>query len=146
MLKPENLILIMGVLAGFAITIYTFGLSLLPQLQGLLTNNTDIEQETKDRYFKSILKGFVELKEDVWIISLSFVLSILIVLTAAIFGEQIKDFTIPCYSPRIIFNLWVFLKLSVLVITIRAFIDLIRSLLALSEIILTLLKDNSEIN
>ncbi len=128
-----NLFTYFGVLIGFALTIYTFGLSMVSDIKSKINIHKKLTEEQKKKMFVSLVSGFGEIKGDIWLIFYS----ILIVIGFAIakeipnpFGWQVENFNLPETA-----------NLTLFVTTTIAMWDIMQTLFNLSEINLELNKD-----
>jgi NADH:ubiquinone oxidoreductase subunit 6 (subunit J) len=63
-----------GVLIGFALTIYTFGLSMVSDISEKIDSSGKMNNEKKFKIHKSLIDGFAEIKEDIWLIFYSIIM------------------------------------------------------------------------
>lgn len=131
--ETSNLFTYFGVLIGFALTIYTFGLSMVSDIKSKIDSNKKLTEEKKKKMYLSLVSGFGEIKGDIWLIFYS----ILIVIGFAIakeipnpFGWQVEKFNLPETA-----NFTLFLTTTI------AMWDIMQTLFNLSEINLELNKD-----
>lgn len=130
-----NLFTYFGVLIGFALTIYTFGLSMVSDIKSKIDAHKKLNEEQKKTMYLSLVSGFSEIKEDIWLIFYS----ILIVIGFAIakdipnpFGWQVEKYSFPETA-----------NLTLFVTTTIAMWDIMQTLFNLSEINLELNKENT---
>lgn len=128
-----NLFTYFGVLIGFALTIYTFGLSMVSDIKSKIDTHKKLTEEQKKKMYLSLVSGFGEIKGDIWLIFYS----ILIVIGFAIakeipnpFGWQVEKINLPDTA-----------NLTLFVTTTIAMWDIMQTLFNLSEINLELNKD-----
>ena len=136
----DILIAYIGILIGFAITIYTFSLSLIPQIKDLMVRDKKITTEKREKYIKGLLVGFQELKEDVKLISYCLYASIVVVMCQGINLNYTHAIKIQDNGFALTFDLISFFKISFFLLATRSFIDLINSLLTMSGIYTELIK------
>jgi hypothetical protein len=130
---PVNLFTYFGVLIGFALTIYTFGLSMVSDIKSKIDAQKKLKDEQKKEMYLSLVSGFGEIKGDIWLIFYS----ILIVISFAIakeienpFGWEVEKLSLPATA-----------NLTLFITTTIAMWDIIQTLFNLSEINLELNKD-----
>ncbi len=134
LIEPTNLFTYFGVLIGFALTVYTFGLAMISDIKNELMSLDDFTKEEKEEMINKLANGFKEIKDDIWIIFSSLILVIYFAIASSIsnpFGWEIEHFMIPQSS-----------NLTLFIVTTYAMYDIMRTLFNLSEIKLELLKKN----
>jgi len=131
--ETVNLFTYFGVLIGFALTIYTFGLSMVSDIKSKIDTHKKLTEDQKNQMYSSLVSGFGEIKGDIWLIFYS----ILIVIGFAIakeipnpFGWQVEGIKLPETA-----------NLTLFVTTTIAMWDIMQTLCNLSEINLELNKD-----
>jgi hypothetical protein len=131
--ETANLFTYFGVLIGFALTIYTFGLSMVSDIKSKIDNLKKLTDEQKKKMYLSLVSGFGEIKGDIWLIFYS----ILIVIGFAIakeipnpFNWQVEKYKLPDTA-----------NLTLFATTTIAMWDIMQTLFNLSEINLELNKD-----
>lgn len=131
--ETANLFTYFGVLIGFALTIYTFGLSMVSDIKSKIDNHKKLTDEQKKKMYLSLVSGFGEIKGDIWLIFYS----ILIVIGFAIakeipnpFNWQVEKYKLPDTA-----------NLTLFITTTIAMWDIMQTLFNLSEINLELNKD-----
>ncbi|CAN1553247.1 hypothetical protein MCETHM1_02266 [Flavobacteriaceae bacterium] len=129
----SNLFTYFGVLIGFALTIYTFGLSMVSDIKSKIDTHKKLSEEQKKVMYINLVSGFSEIKGDIWLIFYS----ILIVIGFAIakeipnpFGWQVEQLKLPDTA-----------NLTLFITTTIAMWDIMQTLFNLSEINLELNKD-----
>jgi len=128
----EFILTYLGIFLGFAITIYTFGVSMLDSIRSNIDLKDDITTVQKARFFKKLLKGFKELKQDIWLMFICF----LIVIIFSI-GKQIealsflKEIEI---TDTFSFKIDKGINLSIFILSLWATYDLMKALFNVSEI------------
>jgi len=119
-----------GVLIGFALTIYTFGLSMVSDITDKIQKQEKIQSEQKEIMHNNLISGFCQIKEDIWLIFYS----IIIVIIFAVVRE------IP--NPLDYDTLWIkmpeTINLTLFITTTIAMWDIMKTLFNLSEINLEL--------
>lgn len=128
-----NLFTYFGVLIGFALTIYTFGLSMVVDIKSKIDSHKKLTVEQKNKMYLSLVSSFDEIKGDIWLIFYS----ILIVIGFSI----AKEITNPFDWKVERFNLPDTANLTLFVTTTIAMWDIMQTLFNLSEINLELNKD-----
>jgi hypothetical protein len=124
-----------GVLLGFAITVYTFGLSMTENIKKGILALPKLSETDKIALLQKLVNGFVEIKEDIWAIFYSIVVVIVGSIAKYIenpFGWQVEKLQIPEV-----------LNLALFLFSTYCMFDIMRTLFNLSEINLLLLKDVS---
>ena len=125
--SPLSLFTYFGVLMGFSLTIYTFGLSMVVDIKSNINSLKELSTAEKDNLYDKLVSGFKEIKQDVWLI---FML-IIFVVSFAILREIENPFDYQI--PETFF-------LSTFLISTLAIFDIMKTLFNLSEINLELLK------
>lgn len=125
-----NLFTYFGVLIGFALTIYTFGLSMVTDIKQKIEAVDKLSEEQKIKMYDKLVSGFNEIKGDIWLIFYS----IIIVIGFAIakefpnpFGWSVEYLKLPETTNTTLF-----------ITTTIAMWDIMRTLFNLSEINLEL--------
>ncbi|WP_442846801.1 hypothetical protein [Leeuwenhoekiella sp. H156] len=121
-----------GVLIGFSITIYTFGLSMCNDIKKNIQEIESLSQSTKEILFKKLIRGFKEIKQDIWLIFFAIIMIVIVAILSEIenpFGWEIEKFRLPET-----------VNLSLFIISTIAMFDIMKTLFNLSEINLELLK------
>jgi hypothetical protein len=130
----SNLFTYFGVLIGFALTIYTFGLTTIPSIKNGIDciDEKVMAKETKKEVFEQTISGFSQIKEDILVIFFSI---IIIVVTAICkdtinpFGWKVQNWKVP---EKVNLTLFFYSTLCIY--------DIIKSMFNLAEINLKLLK------
>lgn len=128
-----NLFTYFGVLIGFALTIYTFGLSMVSDINSKIITHKKLTEEQKKKMYLSLVSGFGEIKGDIWLIFYSILIIIGFAIAKEIpnpFGWQVEKFNLPATA-----------NLTLFVTTTIAMWDIMQTLFNLSEINLELNKD-----
>jgi hypothetical protein len=128
-----NLFTYFGVLIGFALTIYTFGLSMVSDIKDKIGAHKKLTQEQKTKMYDTLINGFAEIKGDIWLIFYSILLVICFAVVKDIenpFGWKVESWQIPQT-----------VNLTLFITTTIAMWDIMRTLFNLSEINLELNKD-----
>ncbi|WGK94558.1 MULTISPECIES: hypothetical protein [Flavobacterium] len=127
-----NLFTYFGVLIGFALTIYTFGLSMVSDIKSKIDIHKNISEDRKKKIYSKLVRGFSEIKEDIWIIFVSIIIVIGFEIANEIpnpFGWRVEDYNIPET-----------VNLTLFITTTIAMFDIMQTLFNLSEINLHLNK------
>ncbi len=131
--ETSNLFTYFGVLIGFALTIYTFGLSMVNDIKQKIDNHKKLNEIQKRQSYDSLVSGFSQIKQDIW----SIFYSILIVICFAVakevtnpFGWNVEKLKLPET-----------INLTLFVTTTIAMWDIMETLFNLSEINFELNKD-----
>ncbi len=131
-----NLFTYFGVLIGFALTIYTFGLSMVSDIKSKIDNHEKFTPEQKTKMYSSLVSGFGQIKGDIWLIFYS----ILIVIGFAIakeipnpFDWKVEGWKLPDTA-----------NLTLFITTTIAMWDIMQTLFNLAEINLELNKENKQ--
>lgn len=122
----SNLFTYFGVLIGFALTIYTFGLSMVNDIKEKIDKNAKLNEQQKSDAYKSLVSGFNQIKQDIWLIFYS----ILIVICFAVAKEVVNPFGWDVEK----FKLPETVNLTLFVTTTIAMWDIMQTLFNLSEI------------
>lgn len=129
-----NLFTYFGVLIGFALTIYTFGLSMVSDLKSKVESVEKFTPEDKMEIYKKLVCGFKEIKGDIWLIFYSIIIVIYFTIAREVtnpFGWDVEELKIPETV-----NLTLFITSTI------AMWDIMRTLFNLSEINLELSKND----
>lgn len=136
-IEIDFLLTYLGLFIGFAITIYTFGISILENIKNSIIESEQITEDKRQKFLNSILNGFVELKQDILVITISFIVVIVLSFVSKLF-ICIGDLKLTIYEfySSIIDPVY----LSIFIISIITLLDLLFSLFNVSEIYLHLFK------
>jgi hypothetical protein len=121
-----------GVLIGFALTIYTFGLSMVVDIKKNISLMTELSEEKKTILYEKLVSGFTEIKQDIWLIFYAIILVIIFAIANEIvnpFGWEVEQYKIPETA-----------FLSLFVLSTFAIFDIMKTLFNLSEINLELIQ------
>jgi len=121
-----------GVLIGFALTIYTFGLSMVSDIKKELKENKEFSEKKVEDMLCKLSNGFDEIKEDIWIIFWSLILILFFAVVKEInnpFGWHVEHFKIPQTA-----------NLTLFVVTTFSMYDIMKTLFNLAGIKLELIK------
>lgn len=127
-----NLFTYFGVLIGFALTIYTFGLSMVTDITNKIDANTKLTKDQKSKIYESLIEGFNQIKNDIWLIFYS----ILIVISFSISKEISNPFILNVETIKIPETV----NLTLFITTTISMWDIMQTLFNLSEINLELNK------
>ena len=122
-----------GVLIGFSITIYTFGLSMCNDIKKNIQEMVELKEEQKEILFQKLIRGFKEIKQDIWLIFFAIVLIVIFAILSEIenpFNWNVDKMKIPET-----------VNLSLFILSTIAMFDIMKTLFNLSEINLELLKN-----
>ncbi len=124
--NPTSLFTYFGVLIGFSLTLYTFGLSMVSDIKSKIDTNQKFTEEQKEKMFSLLVRGFSEIQGDIWLIFYS----ILIVIGFAVakeitnpFGWNIENWKLPET-----------VNLTLFITTTIAMWDIMKTLFNLAEI------------
>lgn len=124
--ESSSLFTYFGVLIGFALTIYTFGLSMVDGIKQKVDNHLSLTQTQKTEIYQNLVNGFDQIKSNIWFIFYSILFVIAFSIAKEItnpFGWEIESWKIPETG-----NLTLFLTTTV------AMWDIMKTLFNLSEI------------
>lgn len=96
--KPSSLFTYFGVLIGFSITIYTFGLSMIGDIKRNIDKDIKFTKKIKEEIFIGLKNGFNQIKEDIWMIFVCIILVIIFSVLKGIpnpFGWEVEKYNIP---------------------------------------------------
>jgi hypothetical protein len=122
-----------GVLIGFALTIYTFGLSMVSDIKMKIQSIDKLTPQKKVEMYDKLVSGFKEIKGDIWLIFYSILIVIYFAIVKEItnpFGWDVEKMKIPETA-----------SLTLFITTTVAMWDIMRTLFNLSEINLELNKN-----
>lgn len=121
-----------GVLIGFALTIYTFGLSMVSDIKQKIETIEKLNAVQKDEMYNKLVSGFAEIKQDIWLIFYAIIIVIIFAIAKEIpnpFGWNVESYKLPET-----------INLTLFITTTIAMSDIMRTLFNLSEINLELNK------
>lgn len=124
--ESSSLFTYFGVLIGFALTIYTFGLSMVDGIKQKVDSHTQLSQTQKTEIYSNLVSGFDQIKGNIWFIFYSVLLVIVFAIVKDVenpFGWNVENWKVPETG-----NLTLFLTTTV------AMWDIIKTLFNLSEI------------
>lgn len=122
-----------GVLIGFSITIYTFGLSMIGDIKKNIDRINKITQEEKKEMFRGLINGFAQIKQDIWLIFIGILIIIIFSILKNIvnpFGIEVEKYQIPET-----------VNLSLFILSTIAMYDIMKTMFNLSEINMELIKN-----
>lgn len=129
----NNLFTYFGVLIGFALTIYTFGLSMVSDLKSKIDLSKKYDAEKKASLYHKLISGFSEIKSDIWMIFYSII--------AVIFFAIASEIPCPISFGVVKFRIPETVNLTLFISTTIAMWDIMQTLFNLAEINLELNKD-----
>ena len=127
-----NLFTYFGVLLGFALTVYTFGLSMVTDIKTKIESLVDKSNEDKKKLINKLISGFNEIKQDIWIIFFTIIGVIYFGIANEIenpFGWKIEKYKIPET-----------IALTFFIVSTYSMFDIMKTLFNLAEINLELLR------
>lgn len=130
--EPVGLFTYVGVLLGFAITIYTFTLSLVDSIKEGIHKLENRTEEEKDQMINSMMNGFSEMKDNIMLLFIGLVVITIFAMLKLIVNPFIPDITKYQIPEIALLSTFFFCTFSIL--------DLMRSLFNLSETKLILAK------
>jgi hypothetical protein len=133
-LSSKNLFAYFGVLIGFSLTVYTFGLSMVSDIKSSIEKLDYIDESKKNKMYDSLIMGFKEIKQDIWLIFFALLAVIYFAIAKEVtnpFGWDVERFKIPESS-----------NLTMFFVTTLSMFDIMRTLFNLAEIKLELIKNN----
>lgn len=122
-----------GVLIGFAITIYTFGLSMIGDIKRNIDNIKEITKEEKKEMFLGLKNGFNQIKQNIWLIFVGIILVVIFSILKNIenpFGWNVEKYQIPET-----------INLTLFILSTIAMYDIMKTMFNLSEINMELIKN-----
>ena len=122
-----------GVLIGFAITIYTFGLSMIAEIKKNIDKISGLTDSDKKIMFRNLRNGFKQIKQDIWLIFIGIILVIIFSVLKDIinpFGWKVEKYQIPET-----------VNLSLFILSTIAMYDIMKTMFNLSEINMELIKN-----
>ncbi|HEY4787163.1 MAG TPA: hypothetical protein VIH57_13990 [Bacteroidales bacterium] len=123
-----------GVLIGFALTVYTFGLSMVSDIKSKINAHEKFSPEQKTKMYESLVSGFAQIKSDIWLIFYSIVTIIFFAIAKEIpnpFGWEVGKWMLPET-----------INLTLFITTTIAMWDIMQTLFNLAEINLELNKND----
>lgn len=135
MFETSNLFTYFGVLIGFSLTVYTFGLSMVSDIKTKINEHEKLNTKQKDKMLNSLISGFVQIKEDIWLIFYSIILIVVFGFLKEIpnpFGWEVDKFKIPET-----------INLTLFITTTISMWDIMKTLFNLGEINLELNKNQN---
>lgn len=124
--ESTSLFTYFGVLIGFALTIYTFGLSMLDGIKQKVNTHTTLTPQNKIDINAKLVAGFHQIKEDIWFIFYS----ILFVIMFAVLKEVVNPFGWKVEYLKLPETI----NLTLFLMTTLAMWDIMKALFNLSEI------------
>ena len=138
----EFILTYLGIFLGFAITIYTFGVSMLENIKININQKEDLDPKTKAKFFRKLLNGFKELKIDIWLIFYCFLAVVIFSISKFIpvisFLESVE--IIDGYP----FKIRESINLTIFILSLWAIFDLMKALFSVSEITFQLIISDIE--
>jgi hypothetical protein len=122
-----------GVLIGFSITIYTFGLSMISDIKSNIDKIENLSIEDKKDMFTSLRNGFRQIKQDIWLIFIGIILVVVFSILKNIinpFGWEVEKYQIPDT-----------MNVSLFILSSIAMFDIMKTMFNLSEINMELIKN-----
>jgi hypothetical protein len=132
MFDTTNLFTYFGVLIGFSLTVYTFGLSMVSDIKSKIDANKKLSDDKIKKISDSLISGFVQIKEDIWLIFYS-------IITIVVFAVA-KQITNPFGWDVVKWMLPETINLTLFITTTIAMWDIMKTLFNLGEINLELNK------
>lgn len=132
MFDTTNLFTYFGVLIGFSLTVYTFGLSMVSDIKSKIEANEKLSDDKKKKISNSLISGFVQIKEDIWLIFYSIIAIVVFAVAKQIpnpFGWDVVKWMFPET-----------INLTLFITTTIAMWDIMKTLFNLGEINLELNK------
>lgn len=126
MFDTANLFTYFGVLIGFSLTVYTFGLTMVTDIKSKIDVNKEFSEDKKKKISESLISGFVQIKEDIWLIFYSIIIIIVFAVAKQIpnpFGWDVVKWMLPET-----------INLTLFITTTISMRDIIKSLFNLGEI------------
>lgn len=124
-----------GVLLGFSITVYTFGLSMTENIKKGILKLKNISKDEKVILFQKMINGFKEIEDDIWAIFWCIIIVIIASIAKNIinpFGWNVESIQIPEIC-----------NLTLFIFSTYCMYDIMKSLFNLSQVNLILLKPES---
>lgn len=128
--ETGSLFTYLGVLMGFALTIYTFGIAIATNIRAGIIAAFKNDKEKSDRLYNDLLGAFRDLKEDIWSIFISILLIVFFGILKEIpnpFGLNPESMKIPEIAKIFLFG-----------VSTLSIWDLTKTLFVLAEIQLNL--------
>lgn len=123
--NTTNLFTYFGVLVGFALTIYTFGLSLISDIIEKI-NSSSMEVNKKETICALLMSGFNQIKDDIWLIFYAIVITILFAI--------LKDISTPFSLDVLSWKVPETVSLSLFSLSTIAMWDIMKTMFDMSEI------------
>lgn len=124
--ETSNLFTYFGVLIGFALTIYTFGLSMVNDIKQKIDGHKKLNEAEKLKSYESLVSSFGQIKQDIWLIFYSILIVICFSVAKEVtnpFGWNVEKYKLPET-----------INLTLFVTTTIAMWDIMQTLFNLSEI------------
>lgn len=125
--ETNNLLTYSGVLIGFGLTLYTFGLSILKDIYEIIDKINFKKIENKETIILELMKTFEEIRNDIVVMFFSIItifISIILANTVNPFGWNVEYLKFP-----------EILRMSVFIYTTLALADIMKALFDLSKLI-----------
>ena len=123
----NNQITYLGVLVGFALTLYTFGLSILKDIYEAIEKISFTKIENKEEVYQSLRNAFNEIRSDIFLIFICIIflfINSIIANTVNPFNWDVEHFKIP-----------EIMNVSVFLLSSFALLDIMKALFGLSKLI-----------
>jgi multisubunit Na+/H+ antiporter MnhB subunit len=121
-----NLFTYFGVLIGFAITVYTFGLSLLDEIKLNIKQHKKFDDAKKLELKSKLNNSFIQLKENIWLIFIAIILIAIFSILKLIpnnYIDNVEKYKIPET-----------VNMSLFILTTFAVYDIIKTIFGLTSI------------
>jgi len=125
-----------GVLVGVSITIYTFGLTMIENIKKNINESKSLKEEKKEEIFNTLINGFKEIKEDIWIIFYAIIFIVIFAILKNVenpFKLNVENWKIPET-----------VNLSLFIYSTICMYDIMKTLFNLSEINLIFIKKEKD--
>ena len=124
-----------GVLVGFSLTVYTFGLSMITDIQDSIEKSGKYSEQQKAMIFINLKSGFNEIKEDIWIIFFSIIFAVIMAVLKNLNLSFLDQYRITETG-----------NVSLFILSTVGMYDVMKTMFALSEIKIELLNVKEKIN
>lgn len=131
-LDSSSLFAYFGVLIGFSLTIYTFGVSIAIDVKEKIDCNKNISKEKGKKIFHKLINCFDEIKSDIWIIFFSTII--------VIFFQIAEEIFTPIFPNLKLKRIPEIANLTLFIVTTFLMHDIMKSMFLVSKIRLELIK------
>lgn len=130
--NSTGLLTYFGLLIGFSLTIYTFGMSMIVDIKSNIQKMDKLSNSEKNEMYDELIDGFAQIKENIWIMFFALIIVVFVSFAKNMinpFGWHVEDYLIPET-----------MYLALFILSTLAMMDIMKTLFNLSEINLLLIR------